>query len=473
VVPSPGAGPCTTPALPADPGEPATARLRRGFAVFASNHGAALVVSLAASALLVRLGGQADVASYLLLVQGISSLSYVLQLGLAPAALRFAPLARGAGGQRTTAALRRRLLGVQAVIWAAVLPALVLAWPTLTRLVDAPELAGVGPEVAGGAVLASLVVVGAAYLRAFHRYATAAVIGQLLVRVLTLAAFFALLVAGVAPVSWTSLLAAFLAAQALTALATAVALRRTTRLEEDAPRPALPPPAAGPLGRFIVVTGARNLTSILLVSADLWILSALRSHEEVAVYGMMIRLLQLVVVSNLVASLVVPQEFSVLEEAGRRRELERLARSAATAATAIAAVAALALVLAGRPLIALAFGPEYVAGWGILLVLIAGQLANTVTGPAGFLLQMTGHHVALLGSTALAALLAVGTSVLLAPAWGGYGVAAGVSLGFTALAILNVLTVWQRLGVRSWAYASPRAWRQLAAAAVGRSGAAG
>jgi hypothetical protein len=48
-----------------------------------------------------------------------------------------------------------------------------------------------------------------------------------------------------------------------------------------------------------------------------------------------------------------------------------------------------------------------------------------------------------------------------------------VSLGFTALAILNVLTVWQRLGVRSWAYASPRAWRQLAAAAVGRSGAAG
>ena len=124
----------------------------------------------------------------------------------------------------------------------------------------------------------------------------------------------------------------------------------------------------------------------------------------------------------------------------------------------ISAASLAALLLVGRPLIRLAFGPTYVASWGILLILAVGSFWDTASGSAGFALQMSGNHNRLLALTAGAAVLNLGLSLALARLWGGYGVAAATT---TTLILLNLAMVYSArrlIGVRTFAYLSPARW---------------
>src|SRR5215217_4497672 len=112
-------------------------RLLRGGALFGLSQFLGMALGFLSGMLLVRVAEKPAVASYMLLQQAIMALGMALQLGLGPAALRFAPISRGQGGDRTTAVLRRRLFGLQIVLWALVVPPLALAWPAVARKLDA------------------------------------------------------------------------------------------------------------------------------------------------------------------------------------------------------------------------------------------------------------------------------------------------------------------------------------------------
>jgi O-antigen/teichoic acid export membrane protein len=441
--------------------------IARGSLFFAAAHAVALLVSLLGNMALVRIAPPSEIASYLLFVQTVTMLAIVLHLGLANSTLRLAPLARGAGGRDATAKLRRRLLGLQLMFWAIALPILHFAWPPLTRRLGAPELPAVGPAVAGVAAILSLARTSTAYLRAFRRYLAAATLEQLGARALMTTCFVVILVRG-GGVSWVALAAIFSVASAASLLAQATALGATTPLEENEPRVAQPPPGSAAIARLAAVIGANGIIAALVVSSDLWILSATRSHAEVALYGMMLRLLQLVTFSPMVAAFVVPQEFSRLHAAGALAELETLARTSATVNLAVAGTMGVGLAVLGRPLIGLLFGPAYVPGWGILMVLVVGRLIDVAAGPAGALLLMTGHQGRVFANTAAAGIGTVALAALLAWLWGGYGVATAVGLGLLAINALNVRSSRRLLGVRTLAFASAREWSRLPALAMAR-----
>jgi O-antigen/teichoic acid export membrane protein len=396
------------------------------------------------------------VASYLLFLRAVTVVGLALQLGMASPILRFVPLLRGEDGERGTGTLRRRVFAVQLAVWAIVLPPLVLLWPATSWRLGVPELGGAAAAIAGMGALASLSRLFGAYLRAFRRYA-AAVLEQLLPRALIAAGLLVLYALG-ERVSWATLAALFSAAMIACALAQAAALATTTAAETRGTRAARSAPSVAGIARMATIVGAHGLAAALLVSADLWVLSMARTHREVAVYGMMLSLLQLVTIGSLAAQFVVPQEFSHLHAEGRHAELQHLARQSATATLLFATVAALALALAGRPLISVLLGPQYVAGWGMLLVLAVGRLWDAASGPAGSLLLMTGHHVRVTVTTLACTALSVALALALAPRWGGYGVAAASSLGLIAVNVVNVRAARRLLGVVSMAHPSPAAY---------------
>src|SRR5215218_2999404 len=153
---------------------PSDRQLRRGGALFGFNQALGLGLGFLGSMFLVRIATPGEVASYLLLLQAITAVGILLQLGLGPAALRFAPMSRGEGGEAATAQLRRRLFGLQFAIWALVVPPFALAWPWIARRLDAPELASASLFVVGAAVLASFGHLVHHYLRAFRMYSVVA-----------------------------------------------------------------------------------------------------------------------------------------------------------------------------------------------------------------------------------------------------------------------------------------------------------
>ena len=87
------------------------ARLLRGGALFGASQFLGMALGFGSGMVMVRVAEKPAVASYMLLQQAIMALGMALQLGLGPAALRFAPISRGQGGDRSTAVLRRRLFG--------------------------------------------------------------------------------------------------------------------------------------------------------------------------------------------------------------------------------------------------------------------------------------------------------------------------------------------------------------------------
>jgi O-antigen/teichoic acid export membrane protein len=433
-------------------------RLRQGGVLFGASQLAGMGFGFVSGMVLVRLATQVDVASYLLLQQAVMAVSLVLQLGLGAAALRFAPIARGRGGEQATAVLRRRLFGIQMGLWAIVIPLLALAWPGIARSMDAPELARATPLLLGAAMLTSFGHLLDNYLRAFRMYSRSAPLAHVLPRSLILAGFLGLLAAAPRPVPWEALAAVYVGSLLLTELAYAFALLATTPEETSEPRTANAPPGVREILGTSTPMGLRSAASILYVASSLWILSWAQSKEEVAIYGIAAALVQLFAAIPGTASSVIPQEFSLLHADGRTAELERLARTTATFVAALSIVSLLGLLLFGRPLIGLAYGDEYVGAWSVLLILAVGTLWDAVSGNAGFVLQMTGHHVLLLLLTLGGGALNVILSLLLAPRWGGHGIALASSVTLVAFNVATVLVVHRLLGVRTFVYLQPSEW---------------
>jgi O-antigen/teichoic acid export membrane protein len=437
------------------------ARLRQGGLLFGASQIVAMVLGFAGTMVLTRAADTAAVASYLLLVQSTITVGLVLQLGLAQATLRFVPVSRGEGGRAATSVLRRRLLGLQVGMWLLAAPILFLVWPGVAWRLDAPELSYATAFLIGIPVLASLGQLMDSYLRAFRMYSVSAPLTQVLPRVLVLAGFLTLWLAMPGSATWEMLASVYTLSLILTLLGYAAAMRATTPAEESEPRTAQTPPGVRTILSTTTAMGLRSAASVLFVSSDLWILSWARPHEEVAIYGVASRLIQVMAALPGIASFLLPQEFAVLYADGRKEEMERLARQASTAMAMISVAAFIGLLLLGKPLLGIAFDDVYARGWTVVLILAVGTFWDTASGASGFALQMTGHHVRLLVLTAGAAALNVLLSVLLVPIWGGHGIALATAVTLIALNTAMVWSARKLVGVRTFIYLRPAEWKQV------------
>jgi O-antigen/teichoic acid export membrane protein len=458
--------------VPEKAGPSSHSRLRRGGALFAVSHFVGMAMGFGGSMLLVRVARPDQVASYLMLLQAITALGLILQLGLGPATLRFAPISRGRGGERATSLLRRRLLGIQVGIWALVVPPLVLVWPLVSRSLNAPDLATAAPFLISAAVLASLGQLMDAYMRSFRLYSVAAPLGTFVPRALIFSGFVALWLAGRHDLPWEVLVTVYIVSQICVVLGYAAVLPKTTPGEASEDREAHLPPGVRTILGTSTAMGLRAAVAVLFLSSDLWLLSWARPDDKlgVAVYGIASRVMQIMAALSGIANFLIPQELSVLYADGRRQEMERLTRTASTAVGLLAVAAMAGILLFGRPLLRLAFGDAYVGGWTILLLLAAGTLWDTASGSAGYVLQMSGNHMKLLHITLGAAVLKLALGVTLGRLWGGHGVALSTAVTLIAMNVAMVHVARKKVGVRTFVYLNPAKWVEVFRLLAGRSG---
>lgn len=459
-MPNAASGEGLTLPLQAPMGGLSRARLLRGGLFFGVSQFAGMALGFLSSMALFRVADKTAVASYTLLQQAIMAVGMVLQLGLGAAALRYVPICRGRGGERAMAVLRRRLFGIQISLWAVVVPTLALVWPAVARRLDAPELGRATIFLVAAALLTSFGHLADNYLRSFRFYAFSASLTHLVPRAFILGSFLFLLFWSPGSVPWEVLASIYLGSILASALGYALALTATSAGEGSEPREALPPPTVREILGTSTAMGLRSAAAVLFVSSSLWILSWARPHEEVAVYAAAAALLQIMAAIPGISNFVIPQEFPALFADGRTADLEKLARTAATLVAILSFGSLAGILLFGRPLIRLAYGDSYVGAWGLLLVLAIGSFWDSASGAAGYALQMTGHHVRLLVMTVCGAALNIALSLVLAPLWGGYGIAVATTVTLIALNIAMVRAARSLLGVRTFVYTRPSEWRQ-------------
>jgi O-antigen/teichoic acid export membrane protein len=193
----------------------------------------------------------------------------------------------------------------------------------------------------------------------------------------------------------------------------------------------------------LLLVGGMNVINVRI---DTIMLGALRSTEEVGIYAVVTRGAEFVSFPLLATNAVMAPTIAALYAQGKMERLQRFVVNGARIAFGAAALIAAGLIGFSALFLSL-FGPEFVVGRPILVIMCLAQLFNVGIGAVGLILMMTGYERDVARGVGLGAVMNFGLNILLVPRWGLIGAAAATT---TALVVWNSVLVWyvfRRLGL--------------------------
>ncbi|MFK7882406.1 lipopolysaccharide biosynthesis protein [Roseobacter sp.] len=169
------------------------------------------------------------------------------------------------------------------------------------------------------------------------------------------------------------------------------------------------------------------------------------SAADLAIAAAAQRVAVLVVFVLLVCDMFVAPQYAKLFAAGDLAQMRRIARISTAAMLAVTIPLVTCLILFSDQVMGL-FGNEFAAAGQVLTIFVIGQTVNVATGSVGQLLTMTQYEADYRRVTALAALVTVTLTLLLAPRFGIIGIALAATIGTITQNVVGYIAVRKRLG---------------------------
>ena len=186
--------------------------------------------------------------------------------------------------------------------------------------------------------------------------------------------------------------------------------------------------------------------NFLMAWAIIPILGSVAPEAEVGIYNSAHRLtMQLGIVLVVFGGIMAPR-FAALHASGDRAGLEALSSRTAGLMSLVALPAGI-LFFAWPGMVGVIFGAEFAAGGIILQILAVGQLFNLLSGPAGYVLVMSGHQSSMRNILICTLLVTLPLIGLLAQSHGAIGAAWAVSGGLILQNSLALWAVYRKLGI--------------------------
>lgn len=184
----------------------------------------------------------------------------------------------------------------------------------------------------------------------------------------------------------------------------------------------------------------------LLTSTDILVLKQFRPAQEVAHYYAAAKTLALLSIIQFAVAAAAAHRFTAHHVAGDR---EGLAAFAADTVRWVfwPSLAATLLMLALGKFVLMLFGESFVAGYPVMAILAVGLMARASVGPAERLLNMLGQQRICAIAYATAFTVNLIGCVVLAPAYGGMGVACATATAFIVESALLLLIAKRRVGL--------------------------
>lgn len=226
------------------------------------------------------------------------------------------------------------------------------------------------------------------------------------------------------------------------AVLSVLAVRRCIPVDLQAYRPVAP---QRELVKYWVPMFGVSLLAFMGLYSDTLILGHFRNSAQVGIYSVCIRL---IIVQGFLLG-IVGQIFSpMVSELHHRAQIGELSDySKVIALWTVEAFAPIALVfvLAPREIMG-AFGSGFRTGTPVLLILLAGQVINYMTGPVGLIVSMAGWSRMQLVNMVASVIIQIGLALLLIPRLGAIGAAIANSSALITLNLLQLSEVRQQLG---------------------------
>lgn len=191
-----------------------------------------------------------------------------------------------------------------------------------------------------------------------------------------------------------------------------------------------------------LITGASLLNSRL----DILMLGALTNSVEVARYGIAVQVAGLVLLGQTIVNGIVQPKIARLFRQNERQNLRALLTQAARLSSAASFSVMIVVVLLGDIVILTLVGIEYAGSVAIMLVLSLGKCLNSLMGPVGNTLNMTGNATRTAVLTLSFSIVNAALNLALIPVYGAVGAAFATSISL--LCLHAAMVFWARRVLR-------------------------
>ena len=170
---------------------------------------------------------------------------------------------------------------------------------------------------------------------------------------------------------------------------------------------------------------------------------------EAGLYRASIQIAAVLQIASMALFSVYSAKISAAFHAGDRHEAAELAASAVRLSFVIAIPMGIMLIMVGG-LVLSEIGPEFERAYPILVILVIGQVAVTLTGPCGLVLAMSGNEKSNLIITVASTTLLLVLVPIFAYYFGLAGLAICISLATLSRNIAAYLIVYHKEGIGIW-----------------------
>jgi O-antigen/teichoic acid export membrane protein len=175
--------------------------------------------------------------------------------------------------------------------------------------------------------------------------------------------------------------------------------------------------------------------------------------EPVALFSLASRIAEMVILALSIVVMTTGPHLAELHAKKEYRSMQRLLTRSTIAVSAWAIPITLGLIIAGRWLLSW-FGPSFVAGYPILVILAIGQTINAITGTVGLVMTMGGLERVVLRIEIYGLIINAVLCLILIPIWGGIGAAIGATIALIFWNIALTVELFRRLGIASSFFSS-------------------
>ncbi len=197
---------------------------------------------------------------------------------------------------------------------------------------------------------------------------------------------------------------------------------------------------------FSSISWLAALATTGLIWADTLLLGLLSGSAQVGIYNVATRLVMLAAFVMAPINSAFQPYIAHLFHQGKTGDLEHLYRTTTSWIVRLSLPAFIALLVFPQRMLEL-FGPQFVAGASVTMILALGKLVDAATGPCGLMLNMSGRVRTNMVDNVVALVLNVALNLWLIPAYGINGAAVAWAVSLTLVNAARVEQVRRSLGV--------------------------
>ncbi len=183
-------------------------------------------------------------------------------------------------------------------------------------------------------------------------------------------------------------------------------------------------------------------------------LGILQGPEDVGLFRVAQRGADLVPFGLIAVNMAIAPTVAELFARGEKDRLQNMVRKSTWAIMGFALPVVLFLILGGKWLLPIVFGPEYAPAYILLVILCLGQLFNAAMGSVGLLLNMSGFERLIAWGGTIAALINTILNLFLIPLCGAVGASIAVCSSIIFWNVLLETWLFQKTGIISALYFS-------------------